>query len=152
MDLLQCVSWSLHTEDPADGRLHHAASPLDLKPHHHRGLSSGPGWALVGDAGYHRDPITGHGISDAFRDADLVAEAVHGWFSGVISEREAMRRYDGARTLAIREIFAITCELTTFPGVPRFAALQRRLSQAIEREALELADRPALSSEPVLAA
>ena len=41
MDLLQCVSWSLHTEDPADGRLRHAAPPLDLKPHHHRGLSSG---------------------------------------------------------------------------------------------------------------
>ena len=113
---------------------------------------AGPGWVLVGDAGYHRDPITGHGISDAFRDADLVAEAVHGWFSGAIREQEAMQRYDGARTLAIREIFAITRELTTFPGVSRFAALQRRLSQAIEREALELAARPALSSEPVLAA
>jgi flavin-dependent dehydrogenase len=113
---------------------------------------AGPGWALVGDAGYHRDPITGHGISDAFRDADLLAEAVHGWISGATSEQEAMQRYDGARTLAIREIFAITQELTTFPGVPRFTALQRRLSQAIDREALELAARPALSSEPVLAA
>ena len=40
MDLLQCVSWSFHTEDPADGRLLHAAPPLDLKPHHHRGLSA----------------------------------------------------------------------------------------------------------------
>ena len=32
----------------------------------------GPGWALVGDAGYHKDPITAQGISDAFRDAELV--------------------------------------------------------------------------------
>jgi 2-polyprenyl-6-methoxyphenol hydroxylase-like FAD-dependent oxidoreductase len=29
----------------------------------------GPGWALVGDAGYNRDFITGQGIPDAFRDA-----------------------------------------------------------------------------------
>ena len=37
----------------------------------------GPGWALVGDAGYHRDPITGHGLSDAYRDAELLADALH---------------------------------------------------------------------------
>ena len=36
----------------------------------------GAGWALVGDAGYHRDPITGHGITDAFRDAELLANAL----------------------------------------------------------------------------
>src|SRR5690349_3977464 len=35
----------------------------------------GPGWALVGDAGYHRDAVTAHGISDAFRDAELLAVA-----------------------------------------------------------------------------
>ena len=33
----------------------------------------GPGWALVGDAGYHKDPITAFGITDAFRDAEAVA-------------------------------------------------------------------------------
>jgi flavin-dependent dehydrogenase len=36
----------------------------------------GPGWALVGDAGYHKDPQTGQGIRDCFRDAELLAEAV----------------------------------------------------------------------------
>ena len=36
----------------------------------------GPGWALVGDAGYTKDPITAQGISDAFRDAELCAEAL----------------------------------------------------------------------------
>ena len=34
----------------------------------------GPGWALVGDAGYTKDPITAQGISDAFRDAELCAD------------------------------------------------------------------------------
>jgi flavin-dependent dehydrogenase len=38
----------------------------------------GPGWALVGDAGYFRDPITAHGITDALRDAELLARAVIG--------------------------------------------------------------------------
>ena len=42
-------------------------------------VPSGPGWALVGDAGYHLDPITAQGMLDAFRDAELIATAVdHG--------------------------------------------------------------------------
>src|SRR6185295_4958018 len=35
----------------------------------------GPGWALVGDAGYFKDPFAAHGISDAFRDAELLTDA-----------------------------------------------------------------------------
>ena len=38
--------------------------------------AGGPGWALVGDAGYHKDPITAQGMLDAFRDAELLADAV----------------------------------------------------------------------------
>jgi flavin-dependent dehydrogenase len=38
--------------------------------------ASGPGWALVGDAGWFKDPITAHGITDALRDAELLARAV----------------------------------------------------------------------------
>ena len=38
----------------------------------------GPGWALVGDAGYFKDPLTAHGISDALRDAELLANAAAG--------------------------------------------------------------------------
>jgi len=41
--------------------------------------SQGPGWALVGDAGYFKDPLTAHGITDALRDAELLSRAiVHG--------------------------------------------------------------------------
>ncbi len=43
-------------------------------------ISSGPAWALVGDAGHHKDPLIARGIADAFRDADLAAAAiVDGW-------------------------------------------------------------------------
>jgi len=36
----------------------------------------GEGWALVGDASYHRDPLSARGISDALRDAELLARAI----------------------------------------------------------------------------
>jgi flavin-dependent dehydrogenase len=42
----------------------------------------GPGWALVGDAGCHKDPYLALGICDAFRDADLLVEAVDEGLSG----------------------------------------------------------------------
>jgi flavin-dependent dehydrogenase len=40
--------------------------------------SAGPGWVLVGDAGYHKDPAAAQGITDAFRDAELLAGALDG--------------------------------------------------------------------------
>ncbi len=42
----------------------------------------GPGWALVGDAGYHKDPTLGHGIMDAFFQAEILVEALSDVFSG----------------------------------------------------------------------
>ena len=42
------------------------------------GVPWGPGWALVGDAGYWKDPISAHGLTDALRDAELLARAVIG--------------------------------------------------------------------------
>ena len=52
----------------------------------------GPGWALVGDAGYHRDPITAYGISDAFRDAELLADAIDEGFFGARAFRGSAGR------------------------------------------------------------
>ena len=57
----------------------------------------GPGWALVGDAGYHRDPITAYGISDAFRDAELLADAIDEGFSGRGPLEEALADYERKR-------------------------------------------------------
>jgi 2-polyprenyl-6-methoxyphenol hydroxylase-like FAD-dependent oxidoreductase len=47
-------------------------------------VPGGPGWALVGDAGFTKDPLSAHGISDALRDAELVANAL----DAVLGERE----------------------------------------------------------------
>ena len=104
----------------------------------------GPGWALVGDAGYHRDPITGHGITDAFRDAEFLARAVDRWLSGEASEAGALDGYREQRDHAIGSILDLTWALTQFPGVSRFVGLQKQLSEALEVEATLLAGQPAL--------
>lgn len=38
--------------------------------------ASGPGWALVGDAGHHKDSIAAQGITDAFHQAQLLFDCV----------------------------------------------------------------------------
>jgi 2-polyprenyl-6-methoxyphenol hydroxylase-like FAD-dependent oxidoreductase len=57
----------------------------------------GPGWALVGDAGYHKDPYAAQGIMDAFRDVELVAEAIEAGWSGRRSMEEALAGYEQQR-------------------------------------------------------
>jgi flavin-dependent dehydrogenase len=113
-------------------------------PNHVR-AAAGPGWALVGDAGYHRDAITGHGISDAFRDAEVLAAALDEALRNPADERAALQAYTRTRDRMARPIFDITCELATFPGVDRFVELQRQLAAAIDDQAAELAARPSLT-------
>ena len=104
--------------------------------------AAGPGWALVGDAGYHRDPITGHGITDAFRDAELLAGRLAPAVLGEVPEGVAMAGYADDRAHAIAPIFDVTWRLSQFPPVDEFGALQRRLSALIEVEADWLAELP----------
>jgi flavin-dependent dehydrogenase len=102
----------------------------------------GPGWALVGDAGYHRDAITGHGLSDAYRDADLLAGALDQALRGDIEERAALAGYQRQRDKALREIFDLTCALASYPPVAEFVDLQKRLGVAIDVEAATVAAAP----------
>ena len=102
----------------------------------------GPGWALVGDAGYYRDAVTAHGISDAFRDAELLAIALDQALSGGAEEATALALYQRQRDQALREIFEITCRLAAYPAAPMFIELQKQLSAAIDDEAAALAARP----------
>jgi flavin-dependent dehydrogenase len=102
----------------------------------------GPGWALVGDAGYYRDAITAYGISDALRDAELLAMALDQALDGDGEETTALAAYQQQRDQALREIFEITCRLVAYPPVPTFIELQKQLGAAIDREAAALAARP----------
>jgi flavin-dependent dehydrogenase len=57
----------------------------------------GNGWALVGDAGYLKDPITGAGCNDAFRDAQLLSDGLHAWLNGNEEFEQAMAAYQQHR-------------------------------------------------------
>jgi flavin-dependent dehydrogenase len=60
----------------------------------------GAGWALVGDAGCHKDPIMAHGICDAFRDADFLTTAIHEGLAGQCPLDDALTRYEYRRNEA----------------------------------------------------
>lgn len=75
----------------------------------------GPGWALVGDAGYHKDPCTALGITDAFRDSELLVEAIDASFGGRLPFEIAMALFEKERNEKALPTFDLTCE---------FAALQ----------------------------
>jgi len=69
--------------------------------------SYGPGWALVGDAGYFKDPISAHGLTDAMRDAELLARAVlDGWRDG--ASLDALAGYQETRDRISGDLFGIT--------------------------------------------
>ncbi|PVG82158.1 oxidoreductase [Nocardioides gansuensis] len=90
----------------------------------------GDGWALVGDAGYHKDPCTAQGIGDGFRDAQLLAEAIDTGLSGRQPIHEALGRYERARNEHAMPIYQFTCELAALqPPPPEKAALLAAVAQ-----------------------
>jgi flavin-dependent dehydrogenase len=78
----------------------------------------GPGWALVGDAGYHKDPVTANGITDAFRDAEALAEAIDAGFSGRQPLQEALAAYQQQRDEVALPHFQVACQNATFGPLP----------------------------------
>jgi 2-polyprenyl-6-methoxyphenol hydroxylase-like FAD-dependent oxidoreductase len=84
----------------------------------------GPGWALIGDAGYHKNPITAMGINDAFRDADLLTDALDDAFSGQRTYDEAMAAYQHARDRAALPVYEFTDDFAQLrPPPPELAQL-----------------------------
>jgi len=89
----------------------------------------GPGWALVGDAGYFRDPITAHGITDALRDAELLARAV------VEGSTRALADYEATRNNLVMDLFEVTDEIASYAwDMSRVRDLHRALSKAMNHE------------------
>jgi 2-polyprenyl-6-methoxyphenol hydroxylase-like FAD-dependent oxidoreductase len=78
----------------------------------------GPGWALVGDAGYTKDPITAQGINDAFADAERCATALDQAFAGTHSYEVAMAGYHTDRDAHALPIYDFTTELATLEAPP----------------------------------
>jgi 2-polyprenyl-6-methoxyphenol hydroxylase-like FAD-dependent oxidoreductase len=78
----------------------------------------GAGWALVGDAGYHKDPATAQGIADSFRDAELLSDAIDDGFSGRIPLDDALRTYEEKRNSAVRPMYDFTTQLANLAEPP----------------------------------
>ncbi|HET8628691.1 MAG TPA: NAD(P)/FAD-dependent oxidoreductase [Thermomicrobiales bacterium] len=70
----------------------------------------GPGWALVGDAGYHRDPITARGISDALHGAELLAAGLDRARRGETAHAAALADYQARRDALVRPLYDFTCD------------------------------------------
>jgi flavin-dependent dehydrogenase len=84
----------------------------------------GPGWALVGDAGYHKDPNMAQGISDAFRDAEALANAIDSGFSGRQPLEDALAEYERQRNESAMPAFELNFQFATLqPPPPEMQAL-----------------------------
>jgi 2-polyprenyl-6-methoxyphenol hydroxylase-like FAD-dependent oxidoreductase len=84
----------------------------------------GPGWALAGDAGYIKDPITAQGISDAFHDAERCATALDKWLAGHSSFDDALGDYQRSRDQHALPMYEFTCQLATLePPSPEMQQL-----------------------------
>ena len=78
----------------------------------------GPGWALVGDAGYTKDFITAQGMHDAFRDAELCATALDETFTATSAFETAMGAYQATRDTQALPMYKLTTQLATLQPPP----------------------------------
>jgi 2-polyprenyl-6-methoxyphenol hydroxylase-like FAD-dependent oxidoreductase len=96
--------------------------------------SWGNGWALVGDAGYWKDPISTHGLTDALRDAELLARAVAG-SDGPVERQHALADYQSTRDRVGRDLFDVTERMASFQwNAAEIAELLVQLSAAMSAE------------------
>jgi flavin-dependent dehydrogenase len=102
----------------------------------------GDGWALVGDAGYFKDPITTHGMTDALRDAELLADAVLAVLSGC-GEASAFEAYEGTRDRLSRDMFDVTEAVAAYDwNLDKVRHLLREVSSAMGEEVDHLQSLP----------
>lgn len=96
--------------------------------------SYGDGWALVGDAGYFKDPMTAHGITDALRDAGLLADALTG------ASVNDLALYQSWRDVLSAELFQITDAVASFDwDMSTVKKLHHKLSNSMKSECEYLA-------------
>lgn len=89
--------------------------------------AAGPGWALVGDAGYFKDPLTAHGITDAFRDAEMLSKVV---LSG-----QSLESFEETRNACSMELFELTDQIASFEWtLDELKAMHVRLNAIMKAE------------------
>lgn len=78
----------------------------------------GPAWALVGDAACFAHPVTAHGISDSFRGAQLLADAIYSTLCGDCAWDDAVRVYAERQRSALLKLFSVTQKLAALTWSP----------------------------------
>jgi flavin-dependent dehydrogenase len=105
--------------------------------------SWGPGWALVGDAGYFKDPITTHGMTDALRDAELLADEILKTQTGVVPEAVALARYQATRDRLSSRLYEATEAVASYTwNLAQVRVLLRQVSSAMSDEVDHLQSLP----------
>jgi menaquinone-9 beta-reductase len=102
----------------------------------------GPGWALVGDASHFKDPLSAHGMTDALRDAELLADAIVAELTGNGPAGDALRGYEQFRDELSLELFALTDRIAAHDwDLAELRELLVALSAAMRTEVGHLLDR-----------
>jgi flavin-dependent dehydrogenase len=97
--------------------------------------SWGPGWALVGDAGYYEDPLSTHGITDALRDAQLLADAVADRHNGTTTEATALAGYQTTRDALADRLFGTVETIASYTWtIPQLRRLLLEASSAMSEQ------------------
>jgi len=109
----------------------------------------GSGWALVGDAGYFKDPLTSHGMTDALRDAELLARALVAVIVDGADEADALAGYQRTRDTLSSAFFDLTDVIAGHRWTEReIPDLLRRVNAATAEEVETLAALPPLPLRP----
>ena len=120
---------TLHGTAPVGGYRSFPGSPGFLRQ------AWGPGWALVGDAGYFKDPVSAHGITDAFIGAELLADALVSVVAGRADEVEALNRFQTVRDEMAAQMMPPVAAVASFPGdMPMVKSAFRGMSRAMRHE------------------
>jgi 2-polyprenyl-6-methoxyphenol hydroxylase-like FAD-dependent oxidoreductase len=108
--------------------------------------SWGPGWALVGDAGYYKDPLSAHGLTDALRDAELLARAIVESLVGGADQRDALAGYQATRDALSSAMFEVADVIAGHRWTDaEIGDVLLRLHAAMSDEVDALAELPMLS-------
>ena len=95
--------------------------------------AAGPGWALVGDAAYFKDPLTAHGITDALVEAEYLARAI------AAGTDAALDAYALDRDRRVIDIFEITDRIASFEWtLDEVRELHKQLAAAMAEEVTAL--------------
>jgi flavin-dependent dehydrogenase len=112
----------------------------------------GPGWVLVGDSGFTKDPISAHGISDGLRDAELCARAVDRALRDPSDGPAALDWYATLRDTLSHRLFEESRALAAYGwDASEASARMRVISQVTRDECDLLVSLPDWSAVPGLA-